>query len=251
MATAHSASLWVWMPTSTRSPSASTTAAVASATCAGQAGAVGVAEGDVLGAGLGRGPQALERVAGVVALGVEEVLGVVDDALALRRGRRRPSRRSSPGSPRGETLVTFSRCSPQVLPTRVHTGAKQPTSVAQRRVVLGARRRAGGSCRRRRSSALLELDLGEQLEQLRLLRVRAREAGLDEVDAEPVERAGPRAPSRRPRATCPGPACRRAGSCRRAVPVSQSMPFWFEGTSEGRARAQAARPRAARRPRRR
>ena len=50
---------------------------------AGQAGAVGVAEGHVLGPGRGRGPQALERVAAVVAPGVEEVLGVVDHALAL------------------------------------------------------------------------------------------------------------------------------------------------------------------------
>ena len=36
LATAHSASLCVWIPTSTRSPSSATTAAVASATCAGR-----------------------------------------------------------------------------------------------------------------------------------------------------------------------------------------------------------------------
>ena len=35
---------------------------------------------------------------------------------------------------------------------------------------------------------LLELDLGEHLEELGLLRVGAGEAGLDEVDSEPVER---------------------------------------------------------------
>jgi hypothetical protein len=50
-----------------------------------QAGAVGVAEGDVLGAGRDRRPQAVERVAGILTPGVEEVLGVVDDALAMRR----------------------------------------------------------------------------------------------------------------------------------------------------------------------
>ena len=87
LATPHSRSLWAWIPTSTRSPSSATTAAVASAICAGQAGAVGVAERHVLGPGGDRGAQALERVAGVVAVGVEEVLGVVDHPLALPRER--------------------------------------------------------------------------------------------------------------------------------------------------------------------
>ena len=36
--------------------------------------------------------------------------------------------------------------------------------------------------------AVLQLQLGEALEQLRFLRVAAGEAGLDEVDAERVER---------------------------------------------------------------
>ena len=47
-----------------------------------QARAVGVAERQVLGPGLGGRAQALERVAGVVAPAVEEVLGVVDHPLA-------------------------------------------------------------------------------------------------------------------------------------------------------------------------
>jgi hypothetical protein len=47
-----------------------------------QAAAVGVAEGDVLGPGLGRRPHTLERVCGVVAVAVEEVLGVEDRPLA-------------------------------------------------------------------------------------------------------------------------------------------------------------------------
>ncbi len=58
---------------------------------------------------------------------------------------------------------------------------------AQRRVVLGgevaAPGHAEGGDRR-----LLQLELGEQLEELRLLGVGAGEAGLDEVDAEVVER---------------------------------------------------------------
>ena len=45
--------------------------------------AVGVAERQVLGAGVGGGAQAAQRVGGVVGIGVEEVLGVVDHALAL------------------------------------------------------------------------------------------------------------------------------------------------------------------------
>ena len=64
-----------------------------------QAGAVRVAEGDVLGAGRDRRSQAVERVGGVLPPGVEEVLRVVTTRLpwALRR---RSSPRSCRGSPR-------------------------------------------------------------------------------------------------------------------------------------------------------
>ena len=97
------ASSWVWMPTWTRSPSSATTASTASANAVGQRGAVGVAQGHVLGAGLDGGAQAAQRVVGVVGPGVEEVLGVVDHALALaaqERDRVRDHRAGSPRDPR-------------------------------------------------------------------------------------------------------------------------------------------------------
>ena len=71
------------MPTSTAPPSAVDHGRRGLGDEARQAAAVGVAEGDVLGPGLGRGPDAFERVAGVVAVAVEEVLGVEDRPLAL------------------------------------------------------------------------------------------------------------------------------------------------------------------------
>ena len=55
------------------------TARTASAIRAGQGAAVGVAEDEALGAGLGGGAQALERVRRVGAEAVEEVLGVEED----------------------------------------------------------------------------------------------------------------------------------------------------------------------------
>ena len=115
-----------------------------------QAGAVRVAEGDVLGAGGDRGAQALERVAGVVAPAVEEVLGVVDrPACPAARQKATESAIIARFSSR-ETLVTFSRCRAQVLPTRVHDRARssRPARAAPDRP--RRRRRAGGSCRRRR-----------------------------------------------------------------------------------------------------
>ena len=66
----------------------------------GQHAAVGVAECDDLGARLGRGPQHLERVRPVLAVAVEEVLGVEEDRLALRAQVRRRCRAPSRGSPR-------------------------------------------------------------------------------------------------------------------------------------------------------
>ena len=148
-------------------PAASTTAAVAVGDLVGQAAAVGVAEGDVLGAGLDRRAQAFERVAGVVAVAVEEVLGVVDDALALRARRRRPSRRSSPGSPPRETLVTFSRCSAPGLADQADDrgeGLDQGRAAPGRPSAAMPRRRVMPKAQ---IVALLQLELGELLEELR------------------------------------------------------------------------------------
>ena len=129
--------------------------------------------------------QAGERVAGVVAVAVEEVLGVVDDPLALAAQKATESAIIARFSSR-ETFVTFSRCRPQVLPTRVTTGVKASTSV----------RRSGSSSaarpRRRvipkaQIVACSELELGELGEELDFLRVGAGEAGLDHLHAERVE----------------------------------------------------------------
>ena len=65
---------------------------------AGQAAAVGVAQADPVGARVGGGLDRRQRVGPVGAEAVEEVLGVVDDLLALLLQQARRCRRSSPGS---------------------------------------------------------------------------------------------------------------------------------------------------------
>ncbi len=154
----------------------------------GQRGAVGVAERHVLGARLGGRAQAAQRVRVVVGEGVEEVLGVVDHALALAAQEATESaiiRRFSSGS----TRVTFSRCSDQVLPTSVHTRREAVGEHPQRLVVRGRHVLAPGHPEGRDLGVLEGLPR-EQVEQRLLLGVRAREAALHEVDAQPVERVG-------------------------------------------------------------
>ncbi len=149
--------------------------------------AVGVAERDVLGARLGRGAQAAQRVVGVVAEGVEEVLGVVDHALALRDAGRRPSRRSCAGSPRGRPAspspgAATRSCRPACRPARSSRPAgagpgRRPRSTSLRRVMPKA---AISACsnRSRASRSNSSSSLGFE-------RGKAR---LDHVDAELVER---------------------------------------------------------------
>ena len=112
---------------------------------------------------------------------------------ARRRRRTRlpaPTRKATDSSIIAQVLLavtstTFSRCSTQVLPTSVQTGATDSASTA------GPRRRSAATPRRRvmpnAAICACEALAGEQLEQLALLRVRRREAGLDQVDAELVE----------------------------------------------------------------
>ena len=92
-----------------------------------------------------------QRVVGVVAVAVEEVLGVVDDALARRdqEGDRLGDHRA--GSRRGRRARPSRGAGAQVLPTSVQTGAKQSASTRSAVVLGGRARRAGASCRRRRS----------------------------------------------------------------------------------------------------
>ena len=77
LATAQPVSLWQWMPT--RTPVDLDHVAHDVGDPVGQHAAVGVAERDHLGAGLGGRAQHLEGVVAVGAVAVEEVLGVEED----------------------------------------------------------------------------------------------------------------------------------------------------------------------------
>ncbi len=135
-----------------RSASAArTTRARASAICVGQRASRWCRTATTRSApALGGRAQAAQRVVRVVAVAVEEVLGVVDDALALR-----DEERDRVGDHR-EVLLARRRGRPSpgaarhVLPTIVQTGAKQSARTGGR-VGVRARRRGAGSCRTRRS----------------------------------------------------------------------------------------------------
>ena len=154
----------------------------------GQRRAVGVAEGDRVGARVDRGRQAGPGVALVVAPGVEEVLGVVDDALAG-------------GGQEGDGLadhrqVLLARDAHDLLEVQApgladdRRDGREGRGERLQALVLGGGGVAapghpeGGDLRAREGL------LGQQLEELELLGVRRREAGLDHPDAEGVERAG-------------------------------------------------------------
>ena len=149
--------------------------------------AVRVAERHVLGPRLGRGAEAAERVVGVVAEGVEEVLGVVDHALALpgEEGHRVGDHAQVLLGVHLRDLLEVER--PR-LPHERADGREAVGEQAQRR--RPPRRPAS----RRRvmpkaaTSAVSKRLLREQLEERLLLGVRGREAGLDQVHAERVER---------------------------------------------------------------
>ena len=170
--------------------------------------------------------------AAVVAPGVEEVLGVVDHALALGAGvvdgvddHRQVLLAGDPGDLLEVQAPTS--CRRRCTPAR-----RAGDQVAQRRIVLGREPAPAGHAERAHLRPL-ELDLGEQPEELGLLRVRAGEAGLDEADSEPVERLDDADLLGGRERHAVSPACRREGSCRRAVPGSRDA-FRFGETSEVR-----------------
>ena len=157
-------------------------------------------------------PQALDRIARIVAVAVEEVLGVVDDALPGAHQERRPTRRSSAGSRRGRRARPSRGAAP-----RSCRPAWTPASTTRRARAAPRpprpRRRAGASSRTRK----------------RLHAARPR-AGARTAPSPSGSRSGSRprssarrarrgcarrAPSPRRTATCPRPASRRAGWCRR------------------------------------
>ena len=190
LATPHSASLWQWMATRTpvadgrddrrawpRRPAAAAT----SRWCR---------RGRRVSApGAGGRAQAVQRVAGVVAVAVEEVLGVVDDALAApRRRKATESAIIARFSSRVDAHDLLEVQAPRLADDRAHRRE------ARRPACAGPRPRRPATPRRRvmpkaAISACSKRSCGQQLEELELLGVRGREAGLDEVDAELVELA--------------------------------------------------------------
>ena len=143
----------------------------------------------VLGAAARGRLEALERVGAVVAEAVEEVLGVVDDALAGARRGTRPTPRSSRGSRRGRRGRPSRGAAPRscrrsCTPGRSRSpgpaGRRPPRRVTpRRRVMPNAAICAWSNVSRR-----------QELEELELLGVRGREPGLDQVHAELVQAMG-------------------------------------------------------------
>ena len=183
-ATAQPLSLCAWIPT--RTPVVSMTSCTTSETQSGQHPAVGVAQGDDLGAGVVRRPEHLERVVAVGAVAVEEVLGVQEHLLPLGAqvgdGVADHGEVLLEGGPQGELDVPVVRLGDQ--------GDHRRTTVTQRsdlRVVGGG---AAGPARgaEGRQLRVLEVELdGRASEELGVLRVRARPAALDVAHAEAVE----------------------------------------------------------------
>ena len=155
----------------------------------GQAAAVGVAEGDVLGPGVGRRRHAFERVGGVFAVAVEEVLGVEERPLALL---------AAEGDRVGDHRQVLLAADPDhLLDVQRRALADQADRPARRRppeppapVVLGGGAVAAAGHPEGDDRRLLQLGLAEPLEELGFLRVAAGKAGLDEVDPERVEGLG-------------------------------------------------------------
>ncbi len=175
--------------------------------------AVRVAERHVLGARLGGRAQAAQGVVGVVAEGVEEVLRVVDHALALA-GEERHRVRDHPQVLLGVHLGDLLEVE---RPGLAHERAHRGEAVGQHPQALVLARpsgRAGASCRRRRSSTCRSSP--SRAGRRAPPPSGSRPGSRPRSDERPGRRArAPRGPSRRPRATCPRPASRRAGWCRR------------------------------------
>ena len=154
----------------------------------GQRRAVRVAQRHGLGARLGGGTNTAQRVLRLGAVAVEEVLGVVDDALVLRA-----QERDRLGDHAQvllavdlDDLLEMQR--PGLADERAdrrHGIREQPQRLVARGGHAAPARHPEGC-----DLGLAEALAGEQLEQLLLLWVRGREAGLDQLDAELVEAVG-------------------------------------------------------------
>jgi hypothetical protein len=150
--------------------------------------AVRVAQADRVRAAAHGRLEAGERVGAVVAEAVEEVLGVVDHALA-RRGEERDrflDHRQVLAAVDAHDLLQVQR--PRLADDRADRGeaaGEDPQAV----VLVGAHAAAAGHAERR-DLRVVEVLAREQLEELELLRVGRGEARLDQVHAELVEAMG-------------------------------------------------------------
>ena len=157
----------------------------------GQHAAVGVTQGDHLGARVVRRAQHLQRVVAIVAVAVEEVLGVEEDGLPLcpEVGDRVADHREIlfQRGPQGELDVP-------VVGLR-HQRHDRGTAVAQGgdlRIVGRAQPGTAGGPEGRQLG-VPQVELGDSAtEELGVLRVGARPATFDVADPEPVELAGDR-----------------------------------------------------------
>ena len=188
-----------------------------------QAAAVGVAERDVLGAGLGGGAQRTRSRSPGRRASRRRSARRRRRPASRASGRRRPSRRSSPGSPPASCGSPSRRAAPSSCRPDRRAGRRSPSAPpAPRR----PRRRPpdAGSCRRRRSPP--------PAARARRGARRTRLPSGSRSGSRPrshARRGGPtpRRPStaRRRRARGRGSPGRPARSCRRASPVPSSLPF--------------------------
>ena len=179
----------------------------------GKRRAVRVAQRHVLGARLGGGAQAAQRVVRVVAEGVEEVLGVVDHPLALP-GQEAHGVGDHPQVLLGIHLRDLLEVERPRLPDQRADRGEAVGKDLQPLIVLSGsiaapRHAEGGDGRP--SEALLRQELEERF----LLRIGGGEAGLDVGECLGRRERERRGSSRRPRGTSPLPAFRRAALCHR------------------------------------
>ena len=150
-----------------------------------QRAAVRVAQHDALGARVGGGAHAVERVRRVDVPAVEEVLGVEQRALALagEEGDRLGDHREVLLAGDAHDLLDVQQA--RLADERDHR--REALGEDPQALVGVGRQPAPAGHAEADDLAALEPLAGEQLEQLLLLGVRRREARLDQVDAEVVE----------------------------------------------------------------
>ena len=150
-----------------------------------QRASVGVTQNDPLGTRLGGGPQAVERITGVEAKAVEEVLGVEQHALAgaqQKRHRVGDHRQVLLARDADDLLdMQHRRLTHERAGRREHLGQDPQALVGLGGDVPAAGHAEGDDLRD------VQRLVGEQLEQLVLLGIRRREARLDQVDSEGIE----------------------------------------------------------------